>query len=107
MPQPSVIGPLGERDLPDQTRGDPLHLSSIRARHVHEGAARLRQGAQVSGEVAQHGVGESGADLSDINKALWTGQAEKQSADHAGTTSITRLPAADNDFLRADVLDLD
>src|SRR5579885_423058 len=96
MAQPPVFRPLGEGDLADELRRHPARVLRLRSRHVvgeRRGVAcELRQ---VGLEVAQHLVGEPGADVTDVLQPAGPGHTDEQRTDQPVPPPLARLPAAD------------
>src|SRR3954468_8355096 len=107
MPQPILAGPLGEDDLADDLRLDPLRVARVLARHRMSERGRVaRERREVCLQIAEHLVSEPRPDVADVDQAVVSRDAEQQRADRAAPPPRARLPTADDDFLCAQVLDL-
>ena len=108
MTQDLVAGPLDEGDLADKLRVDPLHATGVLGGHCHsERAVRTVQRLQPARQVGEGGLGEAGADVPGVSQPGSIPGADQQRADRVRAAALAGFPAADDDFLVPDVLDLD
>ena len=86
----------------------------IRERRLGAGEQRVangldtdcREGLERLEEGLSFGIAETGADLADIGQAVGSGEAEEERPEAAGSFAPPLGPAADDDLLGAEVLDL-
>ncbi len=106
MPQPALVGPLGEAHLRHQLGLHPVRrLVGRRRRHVEGRRLALERGQQLR-QPCQLALGEPRADVADIGEpALVVVDAEEQGAEVRAVAA--RLgPAADDELLRMLQLEL-
>src|SRR5512135_3520503 len=80
-----IAGPFGEGDLADEFGADPVGVAGVPWRQgVFEWARGLVQRAEPLREIAQHGLGEAGADVPGVAQlAAAVVDAEQEGTDRA------------------------
>src|SRR6188768_1895129 len=108
MAHDRVAGPFGELDLADQVRLGPARIAGDRGGELpDERGGRAFPFGELAGEVAEHLVGEPGADVPDVGQPVRSWNAHEERADRALPVAFAWSPTTDHNRLDEQVLDLD